>query len=448
MRRCNLPPASYASDNIRSSSTLRLVTSPNQPSRTEDTTLAIHRERAERLLNLVRLGFLGLLGVAAVVYAPHISPSVRRVNWLVLVPLLAWSLAQVVLGRRVRRLPEWLSIANPVVDITAVTTILLGYGLVESPSLALKAPIVLAYFAILAARPIASSARRAAAVATLMVLEYGSVVAFFVVSGRVTLTDNPVAASVGQDLAILDEGTKLVLLIVAGVISTYATAWHERLADTYYREAQYREQLQVALGKARMQSLKLQLAPHFLFNTLNGISALISTDTLAAERMLVGLSDFLRLSLELAGSEEVPLDREIRLLERYLAIQELRGQSLLRIVVDVAAGTSRALVPSLILQPLAENAIKHGFSERAGRGSLEIHTSRVHDSLVLKICDDGVGETLVAGKVPRMGVGIGNARARLQQLYGDAHTFDVESAPGRGFAVTIMLPFHTVAAKA
>ena len=146
------------------------------------------------------------------------------------------------------------------------------------------------------------------------------------------------------------------------MISTYATAWHERLADTYYREAQYREQLQVALGKARMQSLKLQLAPHFLFNTLNGISALISTDTLAAERMLVGLSDFLRLSLELAGSEEVPLDREIRLLERYLAIQELRGQSLLRIVVDVAAGTSRALVPSLILQPLAENAIKHGFS--------------------------------------------------------------------------------------
>ena len=122
---------------------------------------------------------------------------------------------------------------------------------------------------------------------------------------------------------------------MAGAIATYATSWHERLAETYYRESQEREDLRVALAQAQLRSLRLQLNPHFLFNTMNGIVALIPSDPRSAERMLTGLSDFLRLSLHNAGEQEVPIEREIQLLERYVMIQQLRFQDRLRISISV-----------------------------------------------------------------------------------------------------------------
>ncbi len=410
--------------------------------------IEVERERAERLLNVVRVAVLLALTCAAVAYGPHVPLAVQRANWAVLVPTLAWSLAQFWLDAERRRrdqpLPAWVALVNPIADITAVTAILAGYAIAQSAVLALKSPIFLAYFAILAGRPIASSTRKAAAAAVLVVGEYGALVAYLMLSGRVPATASPIVASASNAVSPLDEGAKILLLIVAGAIATYATSWHERLAHTYYLESQEREDLRVALAQAQLRSLRLQLNPHFLFNTLNGIVALITSDSRAAERMLTGLSDFLRLSLHNAGEQEVPLEREIQLLERYMMIQQLRFQDRLRITIRVDPSASRALVPNLLLQPLAENAIRHGLSPRARGGKLDIDAVRENGIVRLSVVDDGVGYALSApNELPR-GIGLGNTREQLERLYGDQHTFEVITAPDKGFAVRISIPYHTL----
>ena len=407
------------------------------------------RERAERLLNVVRGVVLLLLAGAAVAYAPALPPAVQHVNWLVLVPVLLWTLGQFALVDREGRVPGWLSVVNPLVDITAVTGILLGYGVSQSAALALKSPIFLAYFIILAARPITSSTRKAAFASALVVVQYGLLSAYLIGSGRAVLTDGPVAASQGAGVDLLDEGARVLLLIVAGGVATYATAWHERLARTYYRESADRERLEVALTRAQLESLKLQLSPHFLFNTLNTISALISLDARLAERMLGGLSDFLRLSLHNSGAQEVPLERELQMLERYLLIQQIRFAERLKVKIDVPNDLGDALVPNLLLQPLAENAIKHGLGPRIRGGTLEVHAERREGALVLRVADDGVGRDAGAPmQTAGTGIGLGNTRARLARLYGDQHRFDVWSEPGNGFAVTVTIPYRTSPAGA
>ncbi|MDB4911253.1 MAG: hypothetical protein JWO39_2076 [Gemmatimonadetes bacterium] len=409
--------------------------------------IEVQRERAERLLNGVRAAVLSMLTLAAFVYAPHIPLSVQRANWLVLIPTLAWSLAQFWLDARrnlrEQPLPQWVAFVNPFVDITAVTAILLGYSFAKPGALALKSPIFLAYFVILAARPIASSTRKAAAAATLVVVEYTTLVAILLLGGRVPMTDSPIIASGTAAVSFLDEGAKILLLVVAGAIATYATSWHERLAETYYRESQEREDLRVALAQAQLRSLRLQLNPHFLFNTMNGIVALIPSDPRSAERMLTGLSDFLRLSLHNAGEQEVPLEREILLLERYVMIQQLRFQDRLRISITVDPAANRALVPNLLLQPLAENAIRHGLSPRACGGKLEILAHRQGDTVQLAVIDDGVGCELNAPNELPKGIGLSNIREQLERLYGELHTFAVTTAPNAGFAVRISIPYHT-----
>jgi hypothetical protein len=409
--------------------------------------IEVQRERAERLLNGVRAAVLSMLTLAAFVYAPHIPLSVQRANWLVLIPTLAWSLAQFWLDARrhlhEQPLPQWVAFVNPFVDITAVTAILLGYSFAQPGALALKSPIFLAYFVILAARPIASSTRKAAAAATLVVVEYTTLVAILLLGGRVPMTDSPIIASGTAAVSFLDEGAKILLLVVAGAIATYATSWHERLAETYYRESQEREDLRVALAQAQLRSLRLQLNPHFLFNTMNGIVALIPSDPRSAERMLTGLSDFLRLSLHNAGEQEVPLEREILLLERYVMIQQLRFQDRLRISITVDPAANRALVPNLLLQPLAENAIRHGLSPRACGGKLEILAHRQGDTVELAVIDDGVGCELSAPNELPKGIGLSNIREQLERLYGELHTFAVTTAPNAGFAVRISIPYHT-----
>ncbi len=407
----------------------------------------VQRERAERLLNGVRAAVLLSLALTALLYSPHVPASVQRANWAVLIPTLAWSLAQFWLDEhrhlRDTPLPQWVALVNPLVDITAVTAILAGYAFAEPGALALKSPIFLAYFVILAARPIASSTRKAAAAATLVVVEYATLVSVLVLGGRVPVTDSPIIASGSAAVSFLDEGAKVLLLIVAGAIATYATSWHERLAETYYRESQEREDLRVALAQAQLRSLRLQLNPHFLFNTMNGIVALISSDARSAERMLTGLSDFLRLSLHNAGEQEVPLEREIQLLERYVMIQQLRFQDRLEISIAVDPAANRALVPNLLLQPLAENSIRHGLGPRACGGRLEINAERVGDSVRLAVIDDGVGCGLTGPNQLPQGIGLSNIREQLERLYGDLHTFEVITAPNAGFAIRISIPYHT-----
>ena len=403
--------------------------------------LALQRERAERQLNAVRGGVLLLLVAAALVYAPSLTPGLNRANVLVLVPSLFWTIAQYLLFYRRPRLPGWLAIVNPLVDVAGVTAIMCAYALQQSATLALTSPIFLAYFAILAARPIASSTFKAAAVAVLTVLAYAGLLGFLITSGRVDIVTNPVTAMTSDAISSLDEGAKLLLLAVAGAIATYATAWHERVATSYYREIGTRARLETRLARAQLQSLKLQMHPHFLFNTLNSITTLITEDPLAAERMVTGLSELLRISLRTASEQEVPLERELEVLRHYLTIQEIRFQDRLSVALDIDPDTLPAMVPNLILQPLVENAIRHGIGPRATGGSIEVRATHVGEMLRLRVHDDGVGTPSEAMPV-REGTGIGNTRARLGHLYGRHHRFEIGGAPGAGFTVVAEIPFR------
>jgi sensor histidine kinase YesM len=403
--------------------------------------LDVQRERAERLLNGVRAGVLGVLAVAALVYAPSLTPALNRTNVLVLTPTLAWTVAQYLVFYRRDRLPHWLSIVNPVVDITAVSAIILGYAVAQSASLALKTPIFLSYFVILAARPIASSTARAALVSGLAVVQYTLLVYFFVTSGRI-VTTSPLDAPAVSGVSLLDESAKILLLALAGAVATYATAWHERLAISYFRQARDREQLEARLERAQLQTLKLQLQPHFLFNTLNTITALISVDPRVAERMVSGLSELLRLSLRNAGEQEVPLSRELELLEHYVEIQQIRFRDRLTVTLEIEPDAMHALVPNFILQPLVENAIRHGIGPRAAAGHVDVCAYRENGSLHLRVADNGVG---LRGRNPassRDGIGLGNTKARLEHLYGTQHEFSARGGSDGGFVVDIVIPFR------
>lgn len=408
----------------------------------ESAVLAAERDRAERRLNAVRAIVLVLLALAAAAYAPELSFRLNVVNAIVLAPMLAWTAAQFLVFYRAPTLPQWVAIVNPVADVTAVSVAIAGYGLEAAPSLALKSPMVLAYLVILAARPTASSVRKTAVVSILAVLEYALLDIFFIRTHDVALLD-PVAASLGSGVSLLDEGAKLVLLATGGGIATYATWWHERLARRYSVEALERERLQTRLAASRLDSLKQQLQPHFLFNALNAITALIETDTGAAQRMIAGLGELIRVSLDAGGAQEVTLARELAILAHYAAIQRVRFEDRLTIVMSASDGVSEALVPALVLQPLVENSIKHGLGESSAPARVEVRAWRDGDSLVLSVVDDGPGLRGQPSDALVERVGVGNARARLRYLYGARHSFTIDSPPDGGFAVRMRIPYHT-----
>ena len=402
------------------------------------------RDRAERQLNGVRAVVLLLLGMASLFYAPELTPALNRVNVLVLVPTLSWTLLQYLLFYRQPTLPAWLPLANPMVDITAVTVIIGAYATAQSATLALKTPIFLVYFVILAARPIASSATKTAFVAALAVLEYAGLLALLIGVAGMELIRSPVAASGAPAISILDEGSKLLLLAVGGAIATYATQWQERLATMYHRESRDREQLEVQLAQAQVQSLKLQLHPHFLFNALNTITALIGQDPHAAERMVSGLSDLLRLSLRHATEQEVPLERELEILQHYLEIQQIRFADRLTVRYDIDDTARHAMVPNLLLQPLVENAIRHGIAPRAAPGTILVSAHVVGDMVRLSVEDDGVGPGPSSGGE---GIGLRNTRARLERLYGNRHSLELRGGTDGGFVVRIDIPFRSLAER-
>ncbi|MGH7717743.1 MAG: sensor histidine kinase, partial [Gemmatimonadaceae bacterium] len=364
------------------------------------------------------------------------------VNVCVLVPTLGWTVAQWLLFYRRRTLPGWLALANPLVDITAITATMGGYGLVHSPALAFKSPIFLAYFAVLGSRPLASSTRKALAAAVAVVAAYASLLAFFALSGRVELLASPIAASQGPGISLQDEGAKLLLLAVAAAIAVYATAWHERMAVSYYRESRDREHLEMQLAQAQLSTLRQQLRPHFLFNALNTITALISEDARGAERMISGLSALLRLSLRSDDEQEVPLEREMEMLEHYLDIQRIRFRDRLVVDVSIDPGVRQALVPSLVLQPLVENAIRHGITPRAAGGRVRISAAQHNGALHLRVEDDGIGARAAAARAPGSGMGLANTRARLQHLYAARHRFEARSGDEGGFTVTLEIPLQ------
>ena len=403
--------------------------------------LARERDSAERLLNGVRLVVLALLCGAALAYAPQLPHALNVVNALLLAITLAWTVGQHRIFYQRERLPAWLSVTNSIIDVTAVTALIAGYGVAYSPDLALKAPIMAAYFVILAALPVASTTRKAALVSGLVVAEYAILTIAFLLSGNLTTILSPVSASASGAVSLLDEGAKVLLLACAGAVATYATFWQERLSRRFSEAARESQLLQARLDQARLQALRLQLQPHFLFNTLNTITALVHRDPPSAERMVTGLSELLRVSLGTADEQEVRLDRELEVLRHYLDIQLVRFPDRLSVRFDIDPAAREAMVPSLLLQPLVENAIKHGITPRVAAGHLSISVRRQAEVLWLEVVDDGVG---ARGTKPMVeGVGLGNARARLASLYGPSHRFEAGPRREGGFNVTIEIPYHT-----
>jgi two-component system LytT family sensor kinase len=213
-------------------------------------------------------------------------------------------------------------------------------------------------------------------------------------------------------------------------------------AREYFLRDQERQvhatQLQAQLAEARLNALRMQLNPHFLFNTLNAISALVDRDAAGVRRMIARLSELLRTTTDSRATDEVPLRQELQLLDRYIEIMEIRFQGRLRVERDVESSTLGALVPNLILQPIVENALEHGASRAVGEGVVHITARREDGQLRIQVRDNGPGVG-----VNREGVGLGNTRARLAQLYGDAASVTLLTAPDGGAIAEIVVPFHT-----
>jgi two-component system LytT family sensor kinase len=207
----------------------------------------------------------------------------------------------------------------------------------------------------------------------------------------------------------------------------------------YYRRSREREHLEAQLAETRLQMLNMQLQPHFLFNTLNTIAEMVHEDPDKADTMIAGLSDLLRRTLDLGAVQEIPVAEEIDLVSRYLDIQKARFGDRLRIQITVSDAARAARVPALLLQPIVENAIRHGLAARVDAGRIDIDARIDGRMLVLTVTDDGSGdpEEVITG--PER-VGLGNTRARLDALYRGGARLALGRAEGRGARVTIEIP--------
>ena len=203
----------------------------------------------------------------------------------------------------------------------------------------------------------------------------------------------------------------------------------------FYRRTLDRES---SLAVARAEAQKMQLQPHFLFNTLNMIAELVHEEPDKADAMLIALSGLLRLTMETAGEQELPLRRELEFIERYLTIMHARFDDRLKFQLGIDPATHAALVPTFLLQPLVENAVEHGLGPRKVGGLISIRSRRVGEVLHLCVADNGVG--LQGIKRGPEGLGLGNTRNRLREMYGEAGQLDLQDTGG--LIVDIRLPFH------
>jgi two-component system LytT family sensor kinase len=242
-------------------------------------------------------------------------------------------------------------------------------------------------------------------------------------------------------------------MVIKGLPRFYRSYFHTNLLFMWavvaafhglriYRKYKAREveaaQLETRFAEAQNLALRMQLQPHFLFNTLNSISALVHANPDGADDMISRLGDFLRMTLDASPDHMVPLRKELAFIQAYLAIEQVRFQDRLRIDLDVPPELQDLRVPSLILQPLVENALKHGLSDRPGVGTLSLRARRDSAALVLEVQDDGEG--YVPG---REGVGLANVRSRLGLVYKGRHRMDIFGAPGRGTLIILRLPLDS-----
>ena len=235
------------------------------------------------------------------------------------------------------------------------------------------------------------------------------------------------------------------------VYAVIVCAWH---AWDYYRKFRERErqaaELAGRLAQAQLQALRMQLNPHFLFNTLNAISSLMLKDVVAANKMISRLGELLRLTLQKSDQQEVSLQQEIEFLRRYLEIEQIRFGERLKLKMEVDPVTLEAAVPNLILQPLVENAIRHAIEPQEAGGQIELRSVRDNGHLVLQVSDNGPGLTAVTATSDecRERIGLNNTQERLRKLYGANHQFDLNGNAKGGVTARLSIPFRLLSAPA
>jgi two-component system, LytTR family, sensor kinase len=240
---------------------------------------------------------------------------------------------------------------------------------------------------------------------------------------------------------ILNHFILYIGVLSAGFARDYFFRYRSRELETARLQSET-ARLEAQLAEAKLAALNAQLNPHFLFNTLNAVSSLVERDPRGVRRMIARLSELLRYTLDGGHDPEVVVSQEIAFLERYLEIMQIRFEDRLEIDVQVGDDARDALVPSLILQPLVENAVKHGVEKVSGTGRIEISAMRHDDRLVLSVGDNGPGRTKSDNGDER-GVGLRNIRQRLEQLYGGAQSLTFLDRPGGGTIARIEMPFQS-----
>ena len=246
------------------------------------------------------------------------------------------------------------------------------------------------------------------------------------------------------------------VVVVAGLMSDISRRYRARQREANQLRAERAElqaqaarfqaqsaELHAQLAEARLAMLRTRFNPHFLFNTLNAVSALVSTDARGVRQMISLLSELLRYALRDSGEQEIPLEEEMRLLHLYLKILEIRYQGQLQSVVTVEPEAKGALVPNLILQPLVENSVKHGIDRAGGHGTIAVGAARSGEDLILTVRDTGPGAEQEIGETGGDGVGLRMTRERLAELYGSETRLELRPTPGGGMVAQVVLPFHT-----
>jgi two-component system LytT family sensor kinase len=225
-----------------------------------------------------------------------------------------------------------------------------------------------------------------------------------------------------------------IIVLAYYAFERYRMAQAEKLAAA---------ELQTKLAQAQLENLRLQLQPHFLFNTLNTISAVMYEDVRAADAMITQLSELLRLTLRASRTHEIPLSEELEITRLYMELMQKRFENKLRVTYEIDPSLNNSLVPQLVLQPLLENSLRHGMKSGAAAMDLSVSAHRENGSLILQVSDTGAGldETDPSGVFGR-GLGLSNIRDRLAQLYGESQEFTIVNRPTGGAEVTLRVPLH------